>query len=124
LEEATFFQVIIKPILRLLLKGSKSTFFYNEQRVHLETEEVPQKRWDEALKAGKGKFRLLDPTMNLDLIFSLHYQRTVKKDGTFSFQGREYKLRNLAGTRVTVGLIPGIKLLVIKDGQRAGEFPL
>jgi len=53
-----------------------------------------------------------------------HYQRTVKKDGTFSFQGREYKLRNLAGTRVTVGLIPGIKLLVIKDGQRAGEFPL
>lgn len=98
--------------------------FYNEQRVHLETEEVPQKRWDEALKAGKGKFRPLDPTMNLDLIFSLHYQRTVKKDGTFSFQGREYKLRNLAGTRVTVGIIPGIKLLVIKDGQRAGEFPL
>jgi hypothetical protein len=98
--------------------------YYNEQRVHMETEEVPQKRWHEALKARKGKFRPLDPTMNLDLVFSLHYERTVKKDGTFSFQGREYKLRHLAGTRVTVGLIPGIKLLVIKDGQRAGEFPL
>ena len=98
--------------------------YYNEQKVHMETEEVPLKRWHEALKAGKGKFRPLDPTMNLDLVFSLHYQRTVKKDGTFSFQGREYKLRHLASTPITVGLIPGTKLLVIKDGQRVGEFPL
>lgn len=98
--------------------------FYNEQRVHLETEEVPRKRWDEALKAGKGKLRPLDPGTNLDLVFSLHYERTVKKDGTFSFRGKEYKLRHLAGMRVTMGLIPGRKLLVIKDGQRAAEFPL
>lgn len=98
--------------------------FYNEERVHLETEEVPRKRWDEAFKAGKGKFRPLDPSQNLDLVFSLHYERTVKKDGTFSFQGKEYKLRHLAGTRVTIGLIPGMKLLVIRDGQRAAEFPL
>jgi hypothetical protein len=98
--------------------------FYNEERVHLETEEVPRKRWDEALRAGRGKLRPLDPSRNLDLIFSLHYERTMKKDGTFRFQGREYKLRHLAGTRVTIGLIPKTKLLVIKDGQRAAEFPL
>jgi hypothetical protein len=98
--------------------------FYNEQRVHLETKEVPRKRWDEAIKAGKGKLRPLDPGTNLDLVFSLHYERTVKKDGTFSFRGKEYKLRHLAGMRVTMGLIPGRKLLVIKDGQRAAEFPL
>jgi hypothetical protein len=98
--------------------------FYNEQRVHMETEEVPRKRWDQAIKAGKGKLRPLDPTVNLDLVFSLHYERTVKKDGTFSFRGKEYKLRHLAEMRVTVGFIPGQKLLVIKDGQRAAEFPL
>jgi hypothetical protein len=44
--------------------------------------------------------------------------------GTFSYRGIEYKLRHLAGMRVTVGIIPGKKLLVIKDGQRAAEFPL
>jgi hypothetical protein len=98
--------------------------FYNEQRVHLETEEVPRKRWDEAIKAGKGKLRPLDPGTNLDLVFLLHYERTVKKDGTFSFRGKEYKLRHLAGMRVTVGVIPGKKLLVIKDARRVAEFPL
>jgi hypothetical protein len=98
--------------------------FYNEQRVHQETEEVPRKRWDDAIKAGKGKFRPLDPSINLDVVFSLHYERTVKKDGTFSYRGIKYKLRHLAGMRVTVGIIPGKKLLVIKDGQRAAEFPL
>jgi len=98
--------------------------FYNEQRVHLETEEAPQKRWEAAIKAGKSRLRPLDPAVNVDLAFSLHYKRMVKKDGTFSFQGKEYKLRHLAGTRVIVGLIPDRKLLVIKDGQRATEFPL
>jgi hypothetical protein len=62
--------------------------------------------------------------MNLDLVFLLHYQRTFKKDGTFSFRGKEYKLRHLAGMRVTVGYIPERKLMVIKDAQRAAEFPL
>ena len=99
-------------------------FFYNEQRVHLETEEVPRQRWEEAIKAGKGRLRPLAPETNLDLVFSLHYKRTVKKDGTFSFQGKEYKLRHLAGTRVTVGFMPNQKLLVIKDRQRVAEYPL
>lgn len=98
--------------------------FYNEQRVHLETEEVPRKRWEEAIKAGKGRLRPLEPGVDLDLVFSLHYERTVKKDGTFSFKGKEYKLRHLAGMRVIVGFIPGQKLLVIKDGQKAAEFLL
>jgi hypothetical protein len=90
--------------------------FYNEQRVHLETEAVPQKRWEAAVKAGQSRPRPLDPAVNLDLVLLLHYERVVKKDGTFSFRGKEYKLRHLAGTRVIVGLIPDRKLLVIKDG--------
>lgn len=97
---------------------------YNEQRVHLETEQVPQKRWDEAIKGGKGKLRPLDPRINLDLVFLLHYERSVKKSRMFSFRGKEYNLRHLPGMRVTMGFIPGQKLLVIKDGQRMAEFPL
>ncbi len=98
--------------------------FYNEQREHEETAEVPIKRWQQALEAGKGRLRSLDPSVDLDLVFSLHYERTVKKDGTFSFRGREFKLNHCAGERVTVCLIPNKKLMVVKDGQKVGEFHL
>jgi len=53
--------------------------FYNEKRAHEETREIPLKSWEEALKAGEGHLRPLEPSVNLDLIFSLHYQRTLKK---------------------------------------------
>ena len=98
--------------------------FYNEERPHAETEEIPLKRWEEALKAGKGHLRPLAPSINLDLVFSLHYQRTVKKDGTISFQGKEYKLRQCAGRRVAVCLIPQRKIIVAWEGQKVGDFPL
>ena len=98
--------------------------YYNTERVHMETEEIPQKRWNEAIKAGKGKLRPLPPDTNLDVVFSLYYSRTVKKDGTFSFLGNIYKLKHLAGTRVTVALIPKQKILVLKDGQKVADFPI
>lgn len=98
--------------------------FYNEQRKHEETGQVPLKRWQEALEAGKGRLRPLDPSVDLDLVFSLHYGRTVKKDGTFSFRGREFKLSHCGGERVTVCLIPDKKLMAVKDGQKVGEFHL
>lgn len=98
--------------------------FYNEQRVHEETGEVPLKRWEEAIKAGKSRFRPIDPSIDLDIVFSLHYERKVKKDGTFSFEGREYKIGRFGGEWVRVCLIPGKKLMVVKDGQKVGEFYL
>ena len=98
--------------------------FYNEQREHAETEEIPLRRWQEALKADKGSLRPLEPSLDLDLVFSLHYQRTVKKDGTFSFQGNEYKLRHCAGKRVTVCFIPKKKIIVSWEGEKVGEFPI
>jgi len=98
--------------------------FYNEHREHEETEEVPLKRWEKALEADKGRLRSLDPSVDLDLVFSLHYERTVKKDGTFSFRGREFKLSHCGGERVTVCLIPNKKLMVVKDRQKVGEFYL
>ena len=43
---------------------------------------------------------------------------------TFSFRGREFKLTQFGGERVTVCLIPNKKLIVVKDGQKVGEFHL
>lgn len=85
---------------------------------------MPLKLWKEALEAGKGKLRPVDPSLVLDLVFSLHYERTVKKHGTFSFRGRELKLSHCGGERVTVCLIPNKKLMEVKDGQKVGDFCL
>ncbi len=112
----------VRDIREALKIVGEVSHFYNEQRVHQETEQVPRKRWEEALKAGKGRLRPLEPGIDLDLVFSLPYERTVKKDGSFSFQGKEYRLRNLAGMRAIVGVIPAQKLMVIKDGQKMAEF--
>jgi len=48
----------------------------------------------------------------------------VKKDGTFSFQGRLFKLKHLAGERVTVAIILYQILYVLKNNQKVAEFPL
>jgi hypothetical protein len=97
--------------------------FYNEKRVHEETDEVPLERWKAALRAGKSYLRPL-PNTDLDLVFSLHYERRVKKDGTFSFRGQDYKLRQCAGAMVTLCLIPHQRLLVAWNGRKVGNFPI
>jgi hypothetical protein len=97
--------------------------FYNEKHIHEETGERPIERWKAAIQAGKSYLRPLFKT-DLDLIFSLHYERRVKKDGTFSFRGKEYKLRQCAGALVTLCLIPHQKLLVAWNRQKVGNFPL
>lgn len=84
---------------------------------------MPRERWEEVVKIEKGRLRSLLAEVNLDLVFSLHYERTVKKDGTFSFNVKIYRLRHLANTKLTMGIIPNQKLLVIK-GQRAADYLL
>jgi len=114
--------------IRTLIEARKvladEVAFYNEERPHSETGEIPLKRWEGALRAGNGYLRALDPSTDLDVIFSLHYQRVVKKDGTFSFQGKEYKLRQCAGRRVTVCLIPKKKIVITWDDKKVEDFPL
>jgi len=72
--------------IRTLIEAGKvlkdEVAFYNEVRPHIETGETPLKRRETALSAGNGFLRPLDPSINLDLVFSLHYQRVVKKDGS------------------------------------------
>jgi len=98
--------------------------FYNEERVHQETGEIPARRWDTALHQGKSYLRSLEPHHDLEVIFSLQEERTVKKDGTISFLGRLWKVGQFPGQKVTVCYLPGSKLIVIKDRQRLWEYHL
>jgi len=99
-------------------------WFYNEKRIQLETQEIPKERWNKAIKDGKSKLRPIPTGKDLETIFSLQYQRMVKKDGTISFQGRSYKVGQFPLQEVTVCVIPYQKIIVLKDEQRIGDFPL
>lgn len=92
-------------------------YFYNTRRIHEETQEIPLERWNRALKEGRAKLRPLPSGINLDTIFSLHFQRTVKPDGRFSLQGNTYRLKQLRDKRVTVALIPQRKIMVLNDNN-------
>lgn len=98
--------------------------YYNEQRIHDETGEIPAKRWQEAIKNGKGKLRLLDASVDLDMIFSIHLKRTVRKDGTIMFIGKKWPTGCPKGTPVTVCLIPSVKFMVYRDSKKIGDFHL
>ena len=59
--------------------------YYNDQRIHEETREIPTQRWEDAVNHGKGQLRPLEPSIDLDRIFAIHLQRKVRKDGTIMF---------------------------------------
>lgn len=98
--------------------------YYNEQRTHDEIGEIPAKRWQEAINNGKGKLRPLDTSIDLDMIFSIHLKRTVRKDGTIMFIGKKWSIECPMGTPVIVCLIPSVKFMVYRDGKKIWEFHL
>jgi len=98
--------------------------YYNEQRIHEETEEIPAKRWEEAINHGKGKLKTLDPSIDLDHIFSIHLKRKVRKDGTIMFMGKKWSIGYPEGTPVTICLIPNLKFMVYKEDEKLWEFHL
>jgi len=98
--------------------------YYNDQRIHEETEEIPTKRWEEAIKNGKGKLRPLDPSIDLDRIFSIHLKRKVRKDGTIMFMGKKWPTGCTEGTPVTICLIPNEKFMIYKEDKKLWEFHL
>lgn len=98
--------------------------FYDNKRVHMETGEIPLERWNRAVKEGRCKLRPLPEDIDLDAIFSLHFQRTVYNDGTFKFQGRTYKLGQFPGRKITVAFVPGKKLMAFKDNQKIWQYYL
>lgn len=98
--------------------------YYNEFRIHSETGEIPNKRWERAIKEGKSKLKDLPEDMDLDYAFSLHYLRKVKKDGTISFKGKPWKIAKYPGEWVEVCSIPEKKIMIYKDKQKLWEYHL
>jgi hypothetical protein len=73
----------------------ESVGFYNECHIHEETREIPDKRWNKAMEDGRTYLRSLEMGEGKrDLIFGLHYERTVHKDGTIHWGGRSWALKN------------------------------
>ncbi len=98
--------------------------YYNEQRIHEETREIPAKRWQEAVSNGKGKLRPLEPSTNLDRIFSIHLQRKVRKDGSIMFMGKKWSIRCPEGTPITLCLTPNVKFMIYQEDKKIWEFHL
>lgn len=96
--------------------------YYNTRRIHEETAEIPLVRWNRAMKDGRSKLRPLPQDINLDAIFSLHFQRTVRSDGTFRFQSKEYNLKQCPREQITIAFIPGRKLMALKNNQVIWQY--
>lgn len=101
-----------------------SIAFYNEQRVHEETGEIPIKRWQAAEQEGRVRARSLKPEDNLDMMFSLQEERTVKKDGTISFLGQLWRVGKYVGEKVTVCYVPDEKITIVKDKHQICQYRL
>ena len=98
--------------------------YYNEQRIQEETGEIPAKRWQQAVSNGKGKLRPLEPSTDLDRIFSIHLQRKVRKDGSIMFMGKKWATGCPEGTPITLCLIPNVKFMIYKEDKKLWEFYL
>lgn len=112
----------VKTVREAMKILSELVNYYNYQRVHQETEEIPAERWKKALQEKRTKLRPLPKEKDLDAIFSLHFQRTVYSDGTIKFQGRTYKINQLPGRKVIAAFVPGRKLMVLFNNQKVWQY--
>jgi hypothetical protein len=102
---------------------------YNNLHVHDETKELPEKRWQNALKEGRSYLQPIPEKTPLDIVFALHFERAVKKDGTITFCGTRWKIPHAPIRRtVTVVLRPPIprrpctELYVMYKGSTLAHF--
>ncbi|MEA3432789.1 MAG: hypothetical protein U9R01_09035 [candidate division WOR-3 bacterium] len=97
--------------------------YYNTRRTHEETREIPDKRWKRAVSTGDIYFRKVPDGMDLDFIFSLHYPRVIRKDGTISYKGKSWKVGNeTPGKIVTLCFIPGVEFMVYSENRKIAEY--
>ena len=109
----------VKEAMKIL---TDLVYFYDNKRTHMETGEIPVERWNRAIKEGRSKLRPIPENIDLDDIFSLHFQRTVYHDGTIKFQGKTYKLNQFPGNKITAAFVPGKKLMAFKDNQKIWQY--
>lgn len=98
--------------------------YYNEQRRHAETEEIPQERWERAVRQGRSRLHAVPPGLDLSLVFAIQHPRLVRADRTISFGGQRWPVGAPPGQVVTVCFRPEERIVVLYEGQRVGEFHL
>jgi hypothetical protein len=98
--------------------------YYNERHVHEETKEIPLERWKRAINEGESRLRPVPRGVNLSVVFSLHYPRLVRRDGTIQFQGKSWNVGDFVGQQVTVALTPYKKFAVLKGLHKIWEYHL
>jgi hypothetical protein len=64
--------------------------YYNEEHIHSEIEEAPEKRWQRAIKEGRSYLKTIPEKTPLDYHFALHYTRNIGGDGIFTFHGMSF----------------------------------
>jgi len=98
--------------------------YYNDQRIHEETREIPAKRWQQAIDNGRGKLRVLEPSVDLERVFSIHLQRKARKDGSIMFMGKKWFIGCPEGTSITICLLPKVKFMIYKEDKKLWEVHL
>lgn len=97
--------------------------WYNHCHLHSTTKMIPNERY---LK--NNIFRPLQGTIDLENIFCLKYDRTVKADNTISFEGKTYQIPkndyriSFAKAKVEVRITLSSKLKVFYKNQEIGSF--
>lgn len=97
--------------------------WYNNCHVHSTTRMIPQERYERS-----NSFRKLPKNANLNEIFCLKYDRKVKADNTFSFEGRTYQIQknkyriSYAKAEIEVRIYLSRKLKVFYKGHSIGMF--
>ena len=76
--------------------------YYNTQRVHEETREIPKIRWDRAIREGRCCLRAVPGDIDWDHVSAFKRSRTVDGYGTLSYRVYKYKLRQMRNKRVTM----------------------
>jgi hypothetical protein len=104
---------------------------YNTLHVHAETREVPEKRWMKAIEEKRSYLQPIPDKTPLDVVFALHFERAVKKDGTIHFCGQSWQIPHAPRYRkVTVALRPPVprrpltELFVMYKGSTLAHFVL
>ena len=98
--------------------------YYNEERRHQETGEIPAVRWVGGCGRGQGRLRVLPGETDLGLLFALHYERVVHSDGKVRFQGRAWSVSAPAGSWVTVCWRPAERVAILWNEQPVGSYAL
>ena len=104
--------------------------YFNETHVHWETEEIPDKRWRRAIEEGRTFLRPIPEKTPMDIVFALHWERHLKKDGSFTFCGRRFVIPKAPRhTAVTVVLRPPTsarrpctEIYVLHEGSTLAHF--